>query len=297
MQQDHLTNTLFNVSPLPGWIYDIEDLKILDVNLAAISLYGYTREEFLNLTLKDLRPVNEVPKLTNAHKDINELDGYIYFGVFTHQKKNGDIIQMEINGHKVHYNNRACMLVSSQDVTDKINQAAQIQQNEQRFRALVQEGSDMISIIDANGKYSYTSPTTTAILGIRPEEFDGHTVFDFIHPDDIEKATLCLQRIMSETKVIVEPFRLRDANNEWRWIETVLTNMLHNPAVKGIVANSRDITEKVKAQQQYDINEQFNRTILESSPDCYKVIDTEGRLQFMNYNGMRHMEIDDFFGS
>lgn len=125
-----------------------------------------------------------------------------------------------------------------------------ILQSEQRFKALVQEGSDMISIIDTNGKYSYTSPTTIAILGITPEEFQGNTVFDFIHPEDIEKASKYMQRIANERKVIVEPFRLKDGNKEWRWIETVLTNMTDNPVIRGIVANSRDITKQKEEEQQ-----------------------------------------------
>ena len=157
---------------------------------------------------------------------------------------------MEINGHILDFNNRKCMLVVCQDITKRIEQEELILQSEQRFKALVQEGSDMISIIDTNGKYSYTSPTTTAILGITPEEFQGNTIFDFIHPEDIEKASKYMQRIAKEKKIIVEPFRLKDGNKEWRWIETVLTNMTDNPAIRGIVANSRDITKQREEEQQ-----------------------------------------------
>lgn len=133
---------------------------------------------------------------------------------------------------------------------EKIEQEEQIRQSEQRFKALVQEGADMICILGANGGYSYTSPTTTTILGIAPEEFNGKTIFDFVHPDDKKRVGGYLQRIRTENKVITEPFRLRNGRNEWRWIETVLTNMLLNPAVNGIVANSRDITKQKQEEQQ-----------------------------------------------
>ncbi|MEX2379554.1 MAG: PAS domain S-box protein, partial [Vicingaceae bacterium] len=175
-----------------------------------------------------------------------------------------------------------------------IEQEEKILQSEQRFKALVQEGSDLIGILDEEGKYLYVSPTSTSVLGIAPEEFIGRSPFEFIHPDDAEKVLSSLQKIATEKKVLVNPFRFRNKNKEWRWIETVLTNMMDNPAVNGIVANSRDITEKVYAQKQLETNELFNRTILESSPDCLKVLDTEGRLQFMNFNGLCQMEIDDF---
>jgi PAS domain S-box-containing protein len=183
---------------------------------------------------------------------------------------------------------------NSRDITEKIKQDALVQQSEQRFKALVQDGSDMISIVNEEGNYIYTSPTTTAILGISPEEFQNKNVFDFIHPDDASQCMECMQRIMVEKRVIVPPFRLKDAANNWRWIESVLTNMLDNPAVEGLVANSRDITDAINAKEQIEANEQFNRTVLESSPDCFKILDTAGRIQYMNYNGLCHMEIDDF---
>ncbi|RAI87913.1 PAS domain S-box protein [Algoriphagus yeomjeoni] len=294
METEKFNNNFFNLNPLPSWIYDDETLGILEVNQAAIAHYGYTREEFLTLTLKDLRPPEEIPKLMESRTVVKNIEGNIYIGIFIHKKKNGTLIKMEINGHKLVFNDRQCMLVVCQDVTKKIKQEELLLQSEQRFKALVQEGADMISIIDTEGKYSYTSPTTTSILGITPEEFEGKTIFDFIHPDDKERASGYMQRISIENKVVVEPFRLRDGKNEWRWIESVLTNMMDNPAVNGIVANSRDITDQVNAQRQLEASELFNRTVLESSPDCVKVIDTEGCLQYMNYNGLSHMEIDDF---
>lgn len=250
MSKDHLNANLFNLNPLPSWIYNYQTFQILDVNIAAIEHYGYSKEEFLKLTIKDIRPPHEIERLLNANASIKDQNGNIYFGIFTHLKKDKTPIQVEVNGHKIDFNDRECMLVVCQDITKRIEQEELILQSEQRFKALVQEGSDMISIIDTNGKYSYTSPTTTAILGITPEEFQGNTIFDFIHPEDIEKASKYMQRIAKEKKIIVEPFRLKDGNKEWRWIETVLTNMTDNPAIKGIVANSRDITKQKEEEQQ-----------------------------------------------
>ncbi|MCD8518316.1 MAG: PAS domain S-box protein, partial [Flavobacterium sp.] len=160
-------------------------------------------------------------------------------------------------------------------------------QSEQRFKALVQEGSDMISIIDANGKYSYTSPTTTAILGITPEEFQGKTIFNFIHPEDIEKAANYMQRIAKEKKVIVEPFRLKDGNNEWRWIETVLTNMTDNPAVEGIVANSRDITKQKEEEQRL----RLLSSVVTNTKDS--VVITE--VKIIDYSGPKIIYVNEAF--
>lgn len=110
-------STLFYHNPFPTWVYEISTFKILDVNQAAIDHYGYSRDEFLSMTLKELRPPGEIPKLVHAHSDIQSKEGNIYFGVFTHQKKSGDLIRMEINGHKVMFQGCDCVMVICRDVT------------------------------------------------------------------------------------------------------------------------------------------------------------------------------------
>lgn len=136
----------------------------------------------------------------------------------------------------------------ARDAKEKIEQEKLLHQSEQRFRDLVQEGSDLIAILDTDGKYRYVSPTSISILGMHPDEFIGRSPFDYIHPEDAERTMAFLQKITEQPKVQVEPFRFKNHKGEWRWIETVLTNMLDNPAVNGIVANSRDVTEKNKEQ-------------------------------------------------
>ncbi len=291
---EKITNSLFCFNPLPSWIYDYKTLEILDVNIAALQHYGYSREEFLSFTLKDLRPIEEFFKLVDAHQDIKSRHGNISFGVFTHQKKNGTLIQMEINGHKVDFNSLACILVVCQDVTETLAQKNKIIQSEQRFKALVQDGADMITILDLEGNYKFVNPSSQVVLNIEPNDYIGKNAFQFIHPDDKEKTLAGLQKIKTEKKVVLEPYRFLNYNKEWRWIDTVLTNMIDNPAVNGIVSNSRDITETIYARKQIESNELFNRTVLESSPDCLKVLDADGRLQFINFNGLCQMEIDDF---
>ncbi|WP_194972748.1 PAS domain-containing protein [Aquiflexum lacus] len=86
MSVDFDYSTLFYLSPLPNWIYEIDTFQILDVNQAAILHYGYSREEFLNMTIRDLRPKEDIPKVMDAHRDIENKEGNIYFGIFTHQK-------------------------------------------------------------------------------------------------------------------------------------------------------------------------------------------------------------------
>jgi PAS domain S-box-containing protein len=112
------------------------------------------------------------------------------------------------------------------------------------IESLTETGSDLIGVIDLNGNYTYVSPSCEHILGYSPDQFIGRNAFEFIHPDDIPKSLTALSNISGQNKVHLEPFRFLNAKGEWRWIETVATNQLDNSAIKGIVVNSRDITQK-----------------------------------------------------
>ncbi|QZK91008.1 PAS domain S-box protein [Flavobacterium sp. CHNK8] len=222
------------------------------VNAACKELWGYEKHELVGRAYIDFVIDEDVEKTNAAAADILSGKNVTTFEN-SYKRKDGGIA---FNLWSVRYDPKSkIMFCVARDAREKIQKEELLIESENRFKALVQEGSDMISIIDAAGNYIYTSPNTTAILGITPEEFDGNSIFDFIHPDDIEKSAAYIQRISTENKVIVEPFRLRDGKNEWRWIETVLTNMLDNLAVNGIVANSRDITEEKKLEK---LNKQTN---------------------------------------
>lgn len=119
-------------------------------------------------------------------------------------------------------------------------------------------------------------------------------LLEFVHPEDVERTSASLQKITFEQRIIIEPYRVKNHRKEWRWFETILTNMLENPAVNGIVSNSKDITAAINSRLEIDASKLFNSSILESSIDCLKVLDAEGRIQFMNFNGLCQMEIDDF---
>ncbi len=137
----------------------------------------------------------------------------------------------------------------SQNITAQKKAEEKILQSEQRFKALVQEGYDLFAIIDQKGYYTYMSPSSNKIIGVPPEEFVGKNAFEFVHPDDIEKAQNSIKKVVSQERIVVENYRAKNHKNEWRWVETVLTNMLNNEAVNGIVINSRDITDQVQQQE------------------------------------------------
>lgn len=109
---------LFNYSPLPKWIYDIETFKILDVNEATIKQYGYSRAQLTNMTVKDIRPAEDMEKFVNM-KHHNAGSSAFNVGEWRHKKADGTIITVEISGHPVEYNGRSAMMIIANDITER----------------------------------------------------------------------------------------------------------------------------------------------------------------------------------
>jgi PAS domain S-box-containing protein len=137
----------------------------------------------------------------------------------------------------------------SQNVTDRRQAEESLELNEKRFRALIQDGSDILAILDEEANYLYVSPASEKILGTPPEHYIAKNASEFVHKDDWSRIFGQLTNLGLKESVEIKPFRFLNSKGEWRWIETKITNLTDDPAVQGYVANSRDITEKKKHQE------------------------------------------------
>ncbi len=137
-------------------------------------------------------------------------------------------------------------------VTDMVKAREEISVKERRFRALVENGSDAVVILDANGAPIYLSPSVEKLLGYADDEIKTLDLFAITHPDDIEEVKRGMQEIFANPGVVFEGrvSRLKHKNGTWRWYEATLTNMLHSPLINGIVDNFRDITDRKIAEEE-----------------------------------------------
>src|SRR5690606_19971829 len=90
------------------------------------------------------------------------------------------------------------------------------------------------------------SPTSKPILGIEAEYFIGKSIFDFIHHEDKRQVIGEFRELSAKKRIKIAPFRFMDADKQFRWIETIVTDMTDDPTVAGIVANSRDVTKRIE---------------------------------------------------
>jgi PAS domain S-box-containing protein len=135
------------------------------------------------------------------------------------------------------------------DVTDRKKAEEAAQQSEKRFRAMIDHSADGI-VLDALAKgFIYVSPSTERMLGYTPEEFARASRYDFIHPDHIQHRKAAWAEVIQEPeKVVTYEFLARHKDGSWRWIETTLSNLLHEPSVQAVVVNFRDITVRKNAE-------------------------------------------------
>ena len=108
-------HSLFVLNPQPMWIYDVRTLRILDVNDAALERYGYARDEFLRLTIKDIRPKEDVPKFLELIPDLPQSDRS---GPWRHVLRDGTVIQVLITSHSVTFADDEARLVMAENLAD-----------------------------------------------------------------------------------------------------------------------------------------------------------------------------------
>jgi PAS domain S-box-containing protein len=109
---------LFDKSPLPKWIYDENTLRFLEVNDTAVHDYGYSRDEFLSMSISDIRPREDLGRLREDVESIRQQPGAFRNGQWRHRKKNGDIIEVEVTAHAIDFEGRQARMVVVNDITE-----------------------------------------------------------------------------------------------------------------------------------------------------------------------------------
>jgi PAS domain S-box-containing protein len=168
------------------------------------------------------------------------------------------------------------------DITTQKENELKIEKSEKRFKGLVQNGSDLITILDFKGNYNYVSPTSRKILGIPPEEFVEKNALEFIHPDDKETFYASLLSLKNEKQVAIKPFRFKHGDGSWRWMETFVTNLMEDSSVGGLVANSKDITERKLTEDKLKKSEAYYRGLYESQTNYVLRTDMDGNYTYVN---------------
>jgi PAS domain S-box-containing protein len=134
---------------------------------------------------------------------------------------------------------------------ERLKSAEVLRRSEERFRHLIQNLSDVIAVVTAEGKLLYHSPSLERVTGYSASDLEGVNLGDFVHPDDAEPVRAALTRAVQQPGTTIVPeFRFRRQDGAWIWLESVFKSVLDDAAVGGIVITSRDVTGRRTLQEQ-----------------------------------------------
>jgi PAS domain S-box-containing protein len=255
---------LFESNPHSVWVYDLESLAIIDVNAAAILTYGYSREEFLTLNIKDLCPIEAVPAFLDKVARVRDV--LEYHGISTHRRKDGTKVEVEITSNPIIYGRRNARLVVSTDITERKNAEEALHRSEERFRLMVDNVVDYaILMLDTAGCVTSWNPGAQRIKGYRAEEILGKHFSHFYPRSDVEagKPQRELEVAAKEGRIIDEGWRVRKDGSTF-WANVVITALRDNQGhLRGYAKLTRDMTQSELAReamsQAKEAAEQSNR--------------------------------------
>jgi len=238
---------LFDLNPLPNWVYDMETLNFLDVNQAAIDHYGYSREEFLSMTIKDIRPPDEVKILEKRLQCDANLSSF-YWNATKLLKKSGELIYVDISVKSILFGAKRARLVVAMDVTERQAAEDALKVSSERFNFVSKATSDAVYDWNIINNSLTWNEGIKAIFGF--EENKVNTLDDWlnlIHPDDREDVSFSInQHIGNRVPRIHIEYRFRTVDGTYK---SVLDRgyLMYNEDGEPdrMIGSVQDITERI----------------------------------------------------
>ena len=270
---------MFHNNPQPMWIYDVETLAFLEVNGAAIRHYGYTQNEFLSMTLKDIYPDNEANRFIISTNSIeNQLN---QSGEWIHKKKNGEIIFVEIVSYSIILNRHNARHVLINDITERKKTEEELNRERKLLRTLIDNLPVTIYVKDIDCKKIIANKSDIELIGAKTEkEVLGKTDIDIFGNEIGLRGFADDKKVIDQGKAVLnreEDFW--DTNGLQRWLLTSKIPLTgENGEIIGLVGIGREITEQKAAQDQIL---KLSKGI-EQSPVSIEITDINGIIEYVN---------------
>lgn len=248
-QSEQRYRDLFQLHPYPLWVLDLETLAFLAVNDAAVNDYGYSQAEFLSMTIKDIRPPEDVPILVDRNS--------VHFskvkqaGVWRHQKRDGTLIYVEITAHELVFVGRQARLVLARDITQEKQAREALQASEEKFRQIAENiheifwmsDDEMHEVLYVNPVYEQIWGRTRENLYANPKSF-----IDAVHPEDRERVIANLEQNAKKEFDIEYRIVRPDGSVRWVWdrcfpIKNAAGEVYRRAGI------TQDITERKQAEE------------------------------------------------
>jgi len=262
--------TIFNQAAIGMVRVNSKTGMILESNQRFQSLLGYSKDE---LKLKDYKIISHPKDLsenTRLMRDLSQNEIRQYSLEKRLQRKDGEYIWVRINvsplwevGEDV-----TSHIALVEDISARIMAKQKLIDNENRFRSLVENSNEIILIVDDSNKVKYYSPSLAKISKYEQIDFSANGVLHYVHPKDQDLLRAKVEDAYQKPRIPISDIiiRVKDAEDQWFWVNATLTNMLSTDNVNGFVVNLRDITGKKEAElnlvKSYELVMEQNKRLL-----------------------------------
>jgi len=229
-----------------------EQQRIVLLNPSAENMFGCCAADALGQPLDRFIP----ERYRSAHA--RHIRGFVethvtqrqmgHLGSLSGVRANGEEFPIEASISRVNVRGRTLFTAIVRDTTERKAAEEALRSRGARFRSLIENSADGITVLNAEGKIVYASPPAEQMLGYRLGEMVGHSALDLVHPDEQERYQAVRQTPLKGSRPAAPRFRMRHKNGAWRIVESIRSNQLDDPDVRGVVLNSRDVTELAQAE-------------------------------------------------
>jgi two-component system, sensor histidine kinase and response regulator len=236
--------SLFENNPLPVWVYDLSTLEFLAVNDAAVIKYGYSLEEFLAMTVLDIRPASE-RELGLYEAGTLRRSWHTRQSTWTHFTRGEQPVEAEITSHRIDFDGRDAVLVVVNDVTERERAVRAIRESQEQLKYIVDHAVEVIYNVDVHGRFTFINESAQTIAGLPAEELIGRHFSELVRPDFRQQALeLYAHQLQQRIKHTYFEFPAVFPDGRELWLGQNVQLMERVEGLAGFQAVARDITDR-----------------------------------------------------
>jgi PAS domain S-box-containing protein len=246
-----------------------QDGRLVFVNQAICEMLGFAAHELTALSQAEiLAMVHPDDRAASVARETARSQGKAAPNPFEYRvlRRDGTIRCLETFLTHIDYEGQPGLLCSTIDITERQLAEQAVQASEKRFRALIEKNADGIAMLNADGMIIYASPSSTAIFGRPPEDLVGQNMLSWLHPDSFDQVgSLFVDLLQEAGKSVTAVIRILHPGKDEHWIEVTGTNLLNEPSIGAVVANYRDVSERIQAGEMVRESEERFRSTFEQA--------------------------------
>jgi two-component system, sensor histidine kinase and response regulator len=271
---------VFEADPLPMWVYDRQTLRFLEVNDAAVTLYGYSREEFLELRITDIRPPEEISRLDKHLAE--KRHRLTQSGPWRHRYKDGRIISVEVSSHPLDWNGRPATLVVAHDMTEHLRAAESLRESEERFRTAFEHAPYGMCLTARDGRFLQVNAALTQMLGYSERELLDGAWQNLTYGPDLERSGQALRQFLrGEANSVEFEKRYVHKNGEPIWVRLKISAVRDARGIPThFITHVEDIRQRKAAEEVLRASEARFRTLVENGLDGVFLLGRDGTIRY-----------------